>query len=202
MWSEGDRIQLRYVHEGRLSRIHPVTVVEDAPDSIALYLAAGTPLRVRVQLDGSPIERTLSYRERFALPWRLGEGLWHGHSVLQLARPGDAHSVWAVWDERHAFEGWYVNLQAPLRRIGVGFETADHVLDIVVDRDLAWRWKDEDEFAQAVEVGRFTPAEADEIRAEGERAIAAIEARTWPYDAGWDEWRPDPRWPIPERADP
>jgi len=191
MWRSGDQVQLRYVHDERVSRVHPVTVVDDAPDAVALYLAAGTPLKVRVLLDGSPIERTVPYRERFALPWRLGDGLWRGHSVLQLARPGAAHSVWAVFDEGGAFEGWYVNLQAPLRRSAVGFDTADHVLDIVVDRDLRWRWKDEDEFAEGIRHGLFADAEAAAIRAEGERVMRRTRLPT-----GWEDG------PPPEGAPP
>ena len=42
----------------------------------------------------------------------------------------------------------------------------------VVSPDGEWRWKDEDELEEAVELGIWTQAEADEIRAEGERVIA------------------------------
>jgi len=27
--------------------------------------------------------------------------------------------------------------------------------------------------------------------------IERIEARAWPFDAGYEHWRPDPSWPIP-----
>ncbi len=35
------------------------------------------------------------------------------------------------------------------------------------------------------------------IRSEGKTAIAALEAREWPFDQGWEEWRPDPAWSLP-----
>jgi predicted RNA-binding protein associated with RNAse of E/G family len=60
------------------------------------------------------------------------------------------------------------------------------VLDVVVEPDLSWRWKDEDEFAWSQEVGLISPAEAAAIRAEGLRAIEAIERRGWPYQDGWE----------------
>ena len=78
-----------------------------------------------------------------------------------------------------------------------GFETTDHFLDIVVDANLNWHWKDQDELEEAVAVGRLTIGEAAAIRAEGERVAADIEARRWPFDGSFDGWRPDPAWPTP-----
>lgn len=46
--------------------------------------------------------------------------------------------------------------------------------------------------------GLLTPHAADGIRAEGERVIAQLEAREPPFCDGWERWRPDPAWPIPE----
>jgi hypothetical protein len=198
VWTPGDQIVLRYRREGRVSYAIPATVVEDAPEVVALYVAVGTPLKCPVGLDGAPIPRALPYEERAALPRRTGDGVWRDNPVLWLARPGDPYAVGAFWRGTDgAFLDWSVALQAPLRRTGVGFDTEDHVLDVVVAPDLSWRWKDEDEFAAAQRLGRFSPAEAAAIRADGEAAIARVERRAWPFAAGWDAWRPDPSWPVP-----
>jgi predicted RNA-binding protein associated with RNAse of E/G family len=74
----------------------------------------------------------------------------------------------------------------------------DHLLDVVIDPDLSWRWKDEEELEEAVRLGLLTRQAADGIRAEGERVIAQLEAREPPFCDGWERWRPDPAWPIPE----
>jgi len=66
-----------------------------------------------------------------------------------------------------------------------GLETMDHALDVLVERDGIWHWKDEDDFAEAQQLGVFTPSEATAVRAEGERVITA---RPWP--TGWEDWRP------------
>jgi len=92
-------------------------------------------------------------------------------------------------------------LQDPVHRVATGFDTGDHVLDLDVGPDLRWRWKDEDEFAIAQQIGRFTPDQAAAIRAEGERVIADIEARRWPFDGSLLDWRPDPSWPVPSVPD-
>lgn len=117
-----------------------------------------------------------------------------------LTRPGAGHSFWAFWRALDwSFLAWYVNLQAPLARTAIGFDTEDHVLDLVIEPDLlSWEWKDEEELADAIRVGRFTESEAAEIRAEGRRALDALAARAWPFGRGWEEWRPDPDWPLPQ----
>jgi hypothetical protein len=69
-----------------------------------------------------------------------------------------------------------------------GIETTDHALDVVIDVDGSWRWKDEADFAEAQRLGVFSSEEAAAIRVEGERVVAA---RPWP--TGWEDWRPS--WP-------
>ena len=199
MWSCGDQIVLRYGPPGRLAWVGGVTVIEDSADCIALYLAAGTPILRPVHLDGSAIPRAIPYEERFGLEWRLGEGVWHSTARLLIARPGAAHAFSVFWfADDWTFLAWYVDLQAPFRRTADGFASEDYVLDIVVPPDGLWYWKDEEEFAAAQRVGRFTPEHAAAIRAEGETVAEMIEARRWPLDAGWEVWRPDPSWPIPQ----
>ena len=51
------------------------------------------------------------------------------------------------WDESWSFLGWYVNLQSPLRRSPLGFDMTDWALDVWVEPDGRWQWKDEDDFA-------------------------------------------------------
>jgi uncharacterized protein len=148
--------------------------------------------------DALPIPRSLPYEERTVLPLRLGDGAWQDNAVLWLVRPGDAHAVGAFWrGPARAFVGWYVDLQAPLSRSAIGFDTEDHVLDVDIDPDRSWRWKDEDEFTAAQRLGHISFAEAAAIRTEGQTAIAALESGSWPFDAGWENWEPDPAWPVP-----
>ncbi len=83
------------------------------------------------------------------------------------------HTVEVWWDAEWSFLGWYVNLQAPLVVQRNRFDTTDWALDIVVEPDGTWHWKDEDEFAEAIELGVFADlAAADAVRAEGERVVA------------------------------
>lgn len=182
-WQRGDEILWREVWRGRPYMTWPVRVVEDSPARLVIYVAEGTSFRF--ESDGWP------WADEH--PW-LRRGRWEGHGILVQHRPGDAHAVWHFWEgPERRFAGWYVNLQAPLRRADRGFETQDHELDLWIDADGSWRWKDEAKLDDWVRRGRFTGPEAAAIRAEGKRVLAA-----WPFPTGWEEWRPDPTWPVPE----
>ena len=153
----------------------------DDGQRFVLYLAPGAEgVSMGRDADGRYLER-----------WVAGDPprtrVWEQHHVLSLTRRGDAHSLWLMWDEDWSFVCWYVQLQEPIVETASGVETTDHALDVVVEPDGTWRWKDEDDFAEAQALGVFTPAEAAAVRAEGERVIAA---RPWP--TGLETWRPDP----------
>jgi predicted RNA-binding protein associated with RNAse of E/G family len=102
-----------------------------------------------------------------------------------------------VLERSGRFSGLYVNLEDPWRETTLGFDSPDHLLDLVVDPDRSWRWKDEDHLAEAVEIGLFSLEQARAFRTEGERAIERIEAWSAPFDEGWENWLPDPAWPLP-----
>jgi len=196
VWSAGESALLRYVDDGRVSRALPVLVVEDSRPVTALYAPAGAPIKVRHTADGRPIERSAPYGERWSQPWTLGDGAWAAHTLM-LTPARAAFSYSAYWRDDWSFEGWYVNLQAPLLRTPFGWDTTDHVLDLVVAADLSdWEWKDEDELGDAVALGRFARAEAAAIRAAGEQALAALADRRWPFDRDRSGWRPDPEWRL------
>jgi hypothetical protein len=173
-FAPGDAILMRDVWRGDIHLAYSVRVVQDEPDLLVTWLAPGTPYKrpaVRAELP-------------FGQP--LVDRPWAAPGVLHLTRPGEAHSVWV-------FEtSWYVNLQEPLRRTELGFDMHDELLDLVRMRDGRWRWKDEDELAEAVLRGYVTNDEAAATRAEAERVIAADA-----FPTGWEAWEPDPSWPAP-----
>ena len=131
------------------------------------------------------------------LKWSMTDAsIPSGRRILGLHPPGSNHSVHVVWDQSWRLLYWYINLEQDRQRSPRGFDYEEYVLDIVVQPDMAsWRWKDEDELAEAVERGLFTPEKAVDIRTEGERAREWLLARQPPYDRPWEDWRPPPDWP-------
>jgi predicted RNA-binding protein associated with RNAse of E/G family len=112
-----------------------------------------------------------------------------------LQRPGESYAIWLFWHgPQREFRGWYVNLQEPFRRTNDGYDTQDLELDIWVPLDAPWEWKDDELLDQRVREGRFTGAQAAEIRAEGRRIAADLDAgRRW-WSDDWASWTPDPGW--------
>jgi len=194
----GDQALIRFRRLGKVSYAIPATIVTDGPEYAALFVMPGTPTKTRLMPDGSPIPRDFPFDQRAKLPHIVGDSVWKRNHALFIFPVGEAHDFRLHWSgDDWSFRGYYVNLQDPVKRVATGFDTADHVLDLDVAPDLSWSWKDEDEFAIAKEIGRFSAEEADAIRAEGERVIPEIEARRWPFDGSLIDWRPDPTWPIP-----
>jgi hypothetical protein len=164
-----------------------VTVVHDRPDEIVLYLAAGTPCKTVVGLE--PLARG---------EWDCVDRIHARTDVLMLLEPGAWYAVWLMWwHDTGEFWQWYVNLQLPFTRSRGGFDTADKTLDITVDPHRNWRWKDEDEFAYAQELGLIDASEAASVRAAAGDAIRRIEAGGYPFTDEWLGWRPDRRWGSP-----
>ena len=175
----GDVVELRSLYRGRVRWAFPHRVVEDDGDRFAVYIAPGTEgVWMGRDPDGRYLDRWLSDEP----PHRH---VWQWHHVLWLARRGASHSLLHFWDEEWNFVCWYVQLHTPITEANGGFEMTDQALDVLVDPDGSWRWKDEDDLAEAQTLGVWTAEEAAAIRAEGERVIAA---RPWP--SGWEDWRP------------
>src|SRR5688500_6026018 len=146
-WEPGDHVVLQDVHRGRVYWALPVTEVADTDDFIALYLAVGTrckdPNLAPGHLEEARIEKLVGLLD--AGTWDYEDRTWLEQQFLMLIRPGQAHAIYVIWDEVWTFRGWYVNLEAPLRRVETGFQTTDHALDIVIAPDRTWTWKDIDE---------------------------------------------------------
>lgn len=198
-WAPGDQVLWRYRANGR-DRIHicrPVTVVQDTDELLAVWLAADTRCVKPRLADGTEIHHE-PLSTRYTKPRALAQCRWLGTGVLKLARPADPWSVWLFWDRGWRFRNWYVNLEEPRVRWSGGVDSEDHFLDIAVYPDRSWEWKDEDEFAQAQRAGLMPPRQAARVRSAGRSAVRAITAWTAPFRDGWEDWRPDPNWPVPE----
>ena len=185
----GTPVALRDVWDGAVWSARPAIVVEDTPEQVMLYIPVGT---------------------RWFAPFREGRRVKIQQPDFELAevRNDDLHVLSFAWPDTFAAVllefrpdwsplQWYVNLEDPLRRSEVGFDTLDHKLDVILELDGSWRWKDEDELAESIDRGLIPAADEPKMRADAERAVERIVGREPPFDRDWTTWRPDPSWPIP-----
>jgi hypothetical protein len=187
----GQTIVRRYLLGDRVTWVNPMRVIRDDDAGLLLWMPVGSDVLVLRDADGRRLHDTPFYDMR---ELALVREIWQDNDILMLMPPGAAHSVWWFFTQG-SFAGWYVNLEAPYVRTGAGVDTTDLVLDIWVEPDRVWRWKDVDEMAERI--GRphyFDSAAAAEIRAEGERVVKLIEAGAYPFDGTHVDFRSDPAW--------
>jgi hypothetical protein len=195
MWSRGDIVVVRYGRENRdgprFTGGLPLYVLDDSDERVVGYLAEGTETAAPALADGRGL-RDVPLAERWAHARVSVPRAWQRSDLVMIFPKGRRYSLW-VFHERGVHVGWYVNLEAAHVFGESTISTSDGVLDIWVPADSREPvWKDEDEFAMAIEVGRLTAVEAAALRAEGERVIAE---RPWP--TGWESWKPPADWQRP-----
>ena len=121
--------------------------------------------------------------------WELEQVESWTRDAVCLATRGRAHSIYVFW-RNGEFEHWYVNFEQPLRRSPVGDDTFDEKLDLIVraQRDLSLEGR-----GRARAGGGLGLVDAAAVRAEAARVL-----EEWPFPTGWEDWRPDPSWPVPQ----
>jgi Protein of unknown function (DUF402) len=196
----GETVVVQEIWKDAVWAARPMTVVQDEDDLVALWFPKGTcwkapippPGWLREESRGARLATCLLRRE-----WVFTDSEWDV-STLVLMRPGDWHALWVSWLDGDEHWGWYVNLQEPFRRTEKGYETMDLALDVIIELDRSWRWKDEDELDLFVKRGVFGEEVATRIRDEGMRVAERAERNEWPFDAPWPDWRPDRSWRLPQ----
>ena len=196
----GQTVVLQEVWRDQVWAARPKRVVQDDGDLVALWFPRGTRWMApiddpRREWDGDRGERLAECAVRGE--WLHRELEWDV-DTLSLMRPGAWHALWVSWLPNGEHWGWYVNLQRPFRRSRLGFETMDLALDLIIDADGSWRWKDEDELETFVERGVFEPDLPARLRAEALGVVELAEHRGGPFGEPWPEWRPEAEWQPPE----
>jgi Protein of unknown function (DUF402) len=199
VFEPGQTVVLQEVWRERVWGARPMQVVRDEGDFVALWFPRGT--RWMAPIDDPSRDWDGDRGERLAEcaatgRWAHRKLAWEV-DTLQLLRRGDWHAVWVCWLPDGENYGWYVNLQRPFRRSPIGFETMDLALDLVVEPDRSWRWKDEDELEAFVERGVFEPELPQRLRGEALRVLERLELSAPPFAEPWHEWRPDAGWELP-----
>lgn len=195
----GEVVVRRHFMHDTLSRVWTGRVVSDDERGLLLWIADGSPFLDLVTAGGRtsrqvPFPEWLAAPKRLdARPWRNDLLMWHGRD--------EAYSLWFFFGPGGAFQGWYANLEVPVVRwrdgAVAGADTVDWDLDVWVEPDRSWRWKDEEEFVERLAFGqRYWVDDEATVRAAGDRVVRLAEAAIFPFDGTWCDFRPDPAWPV------
>jgi predicted RNA-binding protein associated with RNAse of E/G family len=190
-FSQGSTITYRGIDE-IVYWAYPAIVINDTPDLIALYMPAGvwgknSPVKVMPHEKFTPESVIVTDKQ------------WLYTDVLYLIIPEESFCVYLMRDhETKALECYYINPQDPIRRTSIGFDTMDHMLDIVVEPDMkTWHWKDEEELHEALETGYYAPEKCIRIRSNAEKALQLLLNERKAFYQGWLHWQADSEWPVP-----
>lgn len=170
----GSVLRVREVLHGAEWASWDERVVSDDGVVLATVKADGTPMT----FPSHPVPH----------PWGHLDA-WQGTTVLKLRRDGDWYSVWRFFDAASRALSSYVNFETPVVRTADGVDVNDLQLDVVIDPDGDWRWKDVEHLAPAMASARIT---ADELLATLDAAaeVAGLLDRDDRWWAPWDDWTP------------
>ncbi len=185
----GQPIVMRQLSHGKLWQARPAIVVRDSPGLMAFFIPAGAIWKDAAE--------KITPAKRIHKSWAFKDRQWGFGGILRLAVPEAYYSVLLLRNTDGSLYEWYINLEEPLRRTGLGFDYEDNILDIGIKPDLSsWRWKDEDELTEAVELGLVSQEKAAALYVEGEKAVKWLLSGKSPFNE-WINWQPDPSWQVP-----
>ncbi len=188
--SAGEVILYRDVQKSGVWWDIPHVVVSDDGSCVVLYTAPGTPTASPVGVTEETFANVIGASE-----YVLGETRWEHNHVVRILQAGAGHAVELYWSaEAWEFQGWYVHIQTPYRRTTGGIDKRDLALDILVDLDHRWAWKDEQHVALLFGAGYLNAGEVSEIWHEAKTVTRRIDAWGSPFCDGWESWRPDDAW--------
>ena len=201
LWKPGQTAVLRGIFNDRVWLAQSTLVVKDTLAETALLLPVGAqcafPEGYFRWRRGDFSEGT-RWQEALAGAWRLKQFDWLTNRFLVLLEPDKYYATFLIWNQASgAFECYYINFQLPYRRSLCGFDTLDLDLDLVVAPDFTWKWKDEDEYREAIRLGGIRPDWACGVEDAQPDVFTRLEHRIYPFDGAWVAWRPDPIWARP-----
>lgn len=198
----GSTIIRRDVFRGRVWSATPKRVIADSGQSLVLARWPGVELMgpgawVASRRTGAAEDRRRALGDLATGQWDLAPWTWRDTTVLTLCEAGRYFSVELFFGTDGMLRCWYVNFELPLKRTGIGVDTFDLFLDLVVMPDGTCVWKDEDEYRHARRLGVVADVDHGHVQQARAEAVELIGLGKGPFSEEWCKWRPDPSWPPP-----
>lgn len=196
IFEPGEIVYMRHFQRDAVAGIFPCRAARHDEDGLLLWAEQGAPSWYTITEDGRWM-RQLPLADWVSAPKRAHRGSF-AHALLSWHPAGADYSIRFFWYDG-VFTAWYANLEVPFepwRHDGVGGgDTVDWDLDIWIDPDRTWRWKDEEEFTERLaQPEHYWVEDEARVRAAGEEVVKLVEAGAFPFDGTWLDFRPDPAW--------
>ena len=198
MWKLGEAVSWRGIYRERVWHAQTTIVVKDTSDEIVLALLPGTEcIAPEGYLNGKASnKRRWNFKERY---WETQNYLWRTNRLLLSLEPEKYYSIMHFWDQAsNKFSCYYVNFQLPFKRGHNTVDTLDLDLDMIVNPDLSFVWKDEDDYRKAIDHGIILPEWVAGIEDAKHEIFEKLAKRQYPFDGAWLNWVPDPNWEPPK----
>ena len=202
-WAAGDNCVLRGIVNNQVWMAKSVIVVKDRPEETVLLLIPGAQCafpegywRWKKNRDYSQGTRWQEAKREHIL---LREFTWQTNRILMFLEPKKYYSCSIFWDhDSDQFNCYYVNYQLPYQRSHCGFDTLDLDLDIVIDPEYNWKWKDEGDYRVGIREGGIQDEWVKGIEKSREEVFDRINKHSYPLNGSWLRWQPISTWLPPK----
>jgi protein associated with RNAse G/E len=194
MWNPGDTVVWRGIYRNQVWHAQTCFIVKDTPEETVVALLPGTECMMpEGDSDGKKNgKRRWDFKEK---QWEIERFYWHTNRLLALTEPQRYYSTILFWDnESNKFLCYYINFQLPYWRSHCGIDTLDLDLDLIINPDYSYEWKDIDDYQKGIEMEIILPEWVQGIETAKQEIFGRLEKRQYPYDGSWLDWIPDPTW--------
>jgi predicted RNA-binding protein associated with RNAse of E/G family len=201
LYSPGIDVVVEERWHGILWAAVPHRVIQSTPDMMIGWVPAGT-LAVHATNRGLPEAEGLTRDQRKMLALKTltarASEFAETPSKLAIFRPDRWSRINLGFDPLNGhFLGWYVDFELPLEPTPTGLATKDLVLDMWINPDRTWEWKDQEDLELAVAEGIFPPRYRAELDQEAERILTELDERRPPFTEDFSRFQPNPAWATP-----
>jgi hypothetical protein len=193
----GDHALHQGVYEGRVWYAQSVVIVKDTAEETAYAVYPGAEcVAPRGYIHGRQTwNRWLDYQTNH---WDMQTYHWHTNCFLVLLYPEKYYSINLMWNyAEKRFLCYYINFQLPFQRTALGFQSLDLEIDLVINTDYGWHWKDEKDYEEGIKLNIIRPEWVDNIEIAKQEIFEKLEKIQYPLNEYWLGWEPNPEWVLP-----
>ncbi|MFN8413645.1 MAG: DUF402 domain-containing protein [Anaerolineales bacterium] len=194
----GDHALYQGIYENRVWYAQSVVVVKDTAEETALAvypdvecMAPSGYIRGRQTWN--------RWQDYLTGHWDLQPYHWHTNRFLVLLYPEKYYSINLMWNHaENRFLCYYINFQLPFQRTNLGFKTLDLEIDLVINPDFSWHWKDEEDYEEGVRLKIIQSEWVEQIELAKQDVFEKLKQNQYPLNQDWLNWHPDEKWDLPK----